>query len=170
MIHMSISRIFLGVVALVMTVMVMAATARADDITPSHMAAALDAVRSAKASKDYDNVLPLLSERVQDEIIRRRPDLYKQISDVVRQEALKLVGRRADLDDDIARVWANSFTEDELKAITAFYKSPAGLKLANVGPQVVANSLQAVKGWSDKVNRELLDNSRQELKKQGIEF
>jgi len=167
---MSISRILLGVAALVMTATVMAASSRADDITPSHMAAALDAVHNAKASKDYDNVLPLLSERVQDQIIRLRPDLYKQISDVVRQEALKMVGRRADLDNDIARVWANAFTVDELKAITAFYKSPAGLKLADVGATVVANSLQAVKGWSDKVGRDLLENSRQELKKQGIEF
>jgi hypothetical protein len=89
---------------------------------------------------------------------------------VVHQEALKLVGRRADLDNDIARVWANAFTEDELKSITAFYKSPAGLKLADVGATVVANSLQAVKGWSDKVGHDLLENSRQELKKQGIEF
>jgi hypothetical protein len=167
---MSISRIFLGVAALVLTATLMAASGRADDIAPSHMAAALDAVHSAKASKDYDNVLPLLSERVQDQIIRLRPDLYKQISGVVQQEALKLVNRRADLDNDIARVWANAFSEDELKSITAFYKSPAGLKLASVGPQVVSGSLQAVKGWSDKVGQELLENSRQELKKQGIEF
>jgi uncharacterized protein len=168
---MPISRIFLGVAAaLIMAATFMAAPGRADDITPSRMAAALEAVRSAKASKDYDNVLPILSERVQDSIIRLRPDLYKQISDVVRQEALKLVNRRADLDNDIARVWANAFTEDELKAITAFYKSPAGLKLADLGPQVVANSLQAVKGWSDKVGQELMQNSREELKKQGIEF
>src|SRR5580692_1777035 len=94
-IYMSISRIFLGVAALVLTATLMAASGRADDIAPSHMAAALDAVHSAKASKDYDNVLPLLSERVQDQIIRLRPDLYKQISGVVQQEALKLVNRRA---------------------------------------------------------------------------
>jgi len=167
---MSISRIFLGVAALVVTAMVAAAPGRADDITPSHMAAALEAVHSAKASKGFDNVLPLLSEKVQDEIIRLRPDLYKQITDVVQQEALKLVVRRADLDADVARIWANAFTEDELKSITAFYKSPAGLKFVDIGPQVVGSSLQAVKGWSDRVGQELLQKSREELKKQGVEF
>jgi hypothetical protein len=166
---MSLSRIFLGV-ALVMAAMLSTAPSRADDITPAHMQAALEAVHAAKASKDYDNVLPLLSDRVKDQIMRIRPDLYKQISDVVQAEALKLVARRADLDNDIARVWANAFSEDELRSITAFYKSPAGLKLADIGAQVVANSMQAVKGWSDKVGQELLQNSREQLKKQGVDF
>ena len=167
---MSISRIFLGVAALVVTAMVSAAPSRADDVTPSHLAAAIEAVHSAKASKGFDNVLPLLSEKVQDQIIRLRPDLYKQITDVVQQEALKLVARRGDLDADVARIWANAFTEEELKAITAFYKSPAGLKFVDIGPQVVGASLQAVKGWSDSVGQELLEKSRAELKKQGVEF
>jgi hypothetical protein len=152
------------------TAMVAAAPGRADDVTPSHLAAALEAVHSAKASKGFDNVLPLLSEKVQDEIIRLRPDLYKQITDVVQQEALKLVARRADLDTDVARIWANAFSEEELKSITAFYKSPAGLKFVDIGPQVVGASLQAVKTWSDRVGQELLEKSRAELKKQGVEF
>jgi hypothetical protein len=167
---MSISRTLLAIAAFLVAAAAAALPARADDITPSHMAAAVEAVRSAKASKGFDNVLPLLSERVQDQIIRVRPDLYKQITDVVQQEALKLVNRRTELDASVAKIWANSFTEDELKAITAFYKSPAGLKFVDIGPQVVANSLQAVKDWSDKVGQQLLDNSRAELKKQGVEF
>ena len=167
---MSISRILLGIAALVMTATIVATPLRADEITPEHMAAALEAVHSAKASKGFDNVLPLISEKVQDQIIRLRPDLYQQITDVVQQEALKLVSRRADLDNDVARIWANSFSDDELKSITAFYKSPAGLKFVVVGPKVIGDSLQAVKSWSDHLGQELLEKSRAELKKQGVEF
>src|SRR5258708_2027872 len=79
-------------------------------------------------------------------------------------------GRAVDVDAAVARIWANAFSEDELKAITAFYKSPAGLKFVDIGPQVVGSSLQAVKGWSDSVGQELLEKSREELKKQGVEF
>ena len=167
---MSISRILLGIAALVVTATMLAAPGRAADVTPEHMAAALEAVHSAKASKGFDNVLPLLSEKVQDQIIRLRPDLYKQITDVVQQEALKLIARRGDLDNDVARIWANAFSQEELESITAFYKSPAGLKFVDVGPKVIGDSLQAVKGWSDRVGEELLEKSRAELKKQGVEF
>jgi hypothetical protein len=168
---MSISRIFLAIAAAVVVATTVAvAPASADEITPSHLAAALEAVHSAKASKGFDNVLPLVSEKVEDQLIKVRPDLYKEITDAVQKEALKLVAKRADLDNDVAHIWANSFTEEELKSITAFYKSPAGLKFVDIGPKVIGDSLQAVKTWSDKIGQQLIDNSRATLKTQGVEF
>ncbi len=134
------------------------------------MQAALAAVASTKTARGFDNVLPLLSERTQNQLIRLRPDLHQQIADVVESVALKLAARRADLDNDVARIWAKNFSEDELKQITAFFESPLGQKYLNVGPQVVTDSLQAVKGWSDRVGAELLDKSKEELKKQGYDF
>jgi hypothetical protein len=168
---MYLSRILPGAaVALILTATALVAPSRADDITPSHLAAAVDAVRDARASKGFDNVLPVISERVQDQIIRLRPDLYKQIAGVVQQEALKLVGRRAELDNAVAQIWAKTFTEDELKAISAFYKSPAGAKFVDALPQVIGDSAHQVQVWSDKVGQELMDKSRESLKKQGVEF
>ncbi len=149
---------------------VAAGPARADEITPEHLAAALEAVNASSAGRTYDNVLPLISEKVQDQLIRARPDLYQKITDVVQGVALKLAARRTDLNNDIARIWANAFTEDELKVITAFYKSPAGAKFLETGPKVVADSLQSVKGWSDRVGEELLEKTREELKAEGVEF
>jgi hypothetical protein len=168
---MSIMRSLSRLVLVGMAVVMLAANpVRAQEISQSHLAAALDALASAKASRGFDTVLPALSERVQNQLIRIRPDLHKQITDVVEAVALKLVARRADLDNDIARIWAKSFTEEELLAIAAFFKSPAGVKYADLGPRVIAESYQAVQGWSDRVGAELLEKSREELKKQGVEF
>jgi hypothetical protein len=147
-----------------------ATPAAADEITPSQMAAALAAVASSKGSRGFDNVLPLLAEKTQNQLIRMRPDLHQAINDTVAAVALKLAVRRADLDNDVARVWAKAFTEDELKAIAAFFQSPAGAKYAEIGPRVVTDSLQAVRGWSDRLGEELLEKSKEELKKQGFAF
>jgi hypothetical protein len=142
----------------------------AQEITQAHLAAALDAVTSAKTARGFDNVLPLLSEQTQNRLLRLRPDLHKEIADVVQAQAIALVPRRADLNNSVARIWAKSFTEEELKAIAAFYKSPAGTKLADIGPTVIAQSLQAVRGWSDRVAEELMQKSQAELKKRGYDF
>lgn len=147
-----------------------AGPARADEITPEHLQAALDAVAASRLGNNYDNVLPAVSESVQNQLIRLRPDLYQKISDVVQQVALTLVARRADLNNDVARIWANTFTEDELKTITTFYRSPAGQKFLENGPKVVADSVNALKGWSDRLTEELMEKSREALKQQGIEF
>lgn len=144
--------------------------ASAQEISASHLAAALDVVKNAKASRGFDNVLPNLAGQVEDRLIRARPDLHKEITDAVETAALKLASRRADLDNDVARVWAKSFTEDELKTIATFYKTEAGQKFADVGSLVYTQTLDAVKGWSDRLGAELLDNSRAELKSAGIQF
>ena len=144
--------------------------ASAQEITPSQLAAALDVVKNAKASRGFDNILPSLAAQVEDRLIRTRPDLHQQITTAVEATALKLAGRRNDLDDAAARVWAKAFTEDELKTIAAFYKTSAGQKFAEVGGQVYADTLAAVQQWQDRIGAELLDKSREELKNEGIQF
>lgn len=147
-----------------------APAAFAQEITASHLAVALDVVKSAKASRGFDSVLPLLAEQVENKLIRVRPDLNKEIVTAVEDAALKLSARRSDLDNDVARIWAKAFSEEELNTIAAFYKSPAGQKFADVGAQVVAESYQAVGHWSDRVGEELLQKSKDGLKAQGITF
>ena len=147
-----------------------APAAFAQEITASHLAVALDVVKSAKASRGFDNVLPLLAEQVENKLIRVRPDLNKEIVVAVEDAALKLSSRRADLDKDVARIWAKAFTEEELQTIATFYKTSAGQKFADVGAQVVAESYQAVGHWSDRVGEELLQKSKDGLKAQGITF
>ena len=150
--------------------MAVAPAAFAQEITASHLAVALDVVKSAKASRGFDSVLPLLAEQVENKLIRVRPDLNKEIVTAVEDAALKLSARRSDLDNDVARIWAKAFSEEELNTIAAFYKSPAGQKFADVGAQVVAESYQAVGHWSDRVGEELLQKSKDGLKAQGITF
>ena len=88
----------------------------------------------------------------------------------VQEVALGLAGRRADLDNAIALVWARAFTEEELEAIAEFYASPAGQKFVSVGPTLGQATIQTVDSWSSRVGEEMLDKSREELKKQGYEF
>jgi hypothetical protein len=146
------------------------ALASAQEISASHLAAALDVVKSAKASRGFDNVLPTLAAQVEDRLIRLRPDLHKEVISAVENAALKLAARRADLDNDVARVWAKHFDENELKTIAAFYKTDAGQKFADVGSLVYAESIDAVSRWSDRLGEELLDKSKEELKSAGIQF
>ncbi|HEY5080882.1 MAG TPA: DUF2059 domain-containing protein [Bauldia sp.] len=143
------------------------------EITPTQLAAGLDVVKSAKISLGFDALLPQLAARVEDRLIRVRPDLHAQIISVVEATALKLVDRRAELDSDVARVWSKQFSEDELKTIAAFYKTAAGLKfsaLAGPAGQLQQGMVAAVQQWSDRVGAELLDKSREALKAQGIQF
>ena len=139
----------------------------AQEISPSHLAAALDVIAATTATASFDTRLPQLADEVTNRLIRARPDLHQEIADTVQAVALKLVVRRKELDQDVARVYAKAFSEDELKAIAAFLKSPAGQKYQTDGPTVFRDTLQAFQRWSDRVGAELLDKTKEELKNQG---
>lgn len=142
----------------------------AQEFPESQLEAARRAASSAPLSKDLDTVLPLLVQRVQTRLITLRPDLHAEITETVQGVALDLVARRADLDNTVATAWARMFTEEELDEIAAFYSSPVGEKFVQMSPELGAITIQIVDNWSSRVVSELLDKSREELKKQGHEL
>lgn len=166
---MIVSRTRIGLAAFLVAA-ALGAPAGAQEISQSHLEAALAAVQSAGAARGFDSVLPALAERVKSRLIRVRPDLHREISTVVENVALSLAGRRSDLNDAVARVWAKSFTEDELVTIAEFYKSPTGQKFADIGPTVIQDSLKSVEAWSTRIGEELYEKAREDLIKQGYEF
>ncbi len=168
-------RILSGGAALLLSLTLLAVSpARAQaptvEIAPSHLAAALDVVITTRTGGNFDLVLPSLASEVQDQLIRVRPDMHAQITAAVDTVALGLVGRRAELNTDIARVWAQAFTEPELVAIAEFYRSPAGAKLAEAGAAVLADSVKIAQSWSERLGEELLAKSREALKLQGLDI
>ncbi len=142
----------------------------AQEITQSHLDAALDALKASPAARSYDDLLPAVAEQVKSQLILTRPDLHREISDTVDAVVLSLVPRRADLDNDLARVWAKGFTEDELVTIATFYASPAGQKFNKIGPTVISDAFKVAEGWAKRIREELLVKTREEMKKQGVEF
>lgn len=166
---MIVSRTRIGLAALVVA-LALGGPAGGQEISRSHLDAALVAVQSAGAARGFDAVLPAIAERIKSRLIRVRPDLHQEISATVEDVALQLAVRRNDLDEAVARVWAKNFTEDELVTIAEFYKSPTGQKFADIGPRVIQESLKSVESWSTRLGEELYERSREALTKQGFEF
>lgn len=148
----------------------LAPSAFAQEVSAEHLSLAVQVVQSAGATRGFNVVLPDLASQVIDRLIRLRPDLHKEIAAAAEAAALKLAVRRSELDTEVARVWAGYFTPEELESLLAFYKSPAGEKFSQVGPRVVQESFQAVERWSGRVGDELLEQTRLELRNQGIEI
>jgi hypothetical protein len=128
--------IHLRLTALVAALAILAmagATAQAqnegEEISASLLAAALDTVRNGPDARRLDDILPGLSLEVQNQLIQLRPDLHKEITDAVEAVALKLAARRSELDNDLARVWAKNFTEQESGNCLAYKRRPASVSL-----------------------------------------
>ncbi|MBV2144469.1 DUF2059 domain-containing protein [Falsochrobactrum sp. TDYN1] len=129
--------------------------ASAQEISESHLDAARSAIAAIQATDQFDEILPSAARALKAELIQKDPNLEALITKTVDDKALALASRRADLETESARAYANAFSEDELKAIAAFYTSDAGKKLLTEGPIVTREVLKAANIWQNGVARDL---------------
>jgi hypothetical protein len=126
-----------------------------NNITPSHLAAARAAISAIKATDQFDSILPGVAQQLKAELIQKDPNLESIIGAAVDEQALALAARRADLENEAARAYAVSFSEEELNAITGFYNSEAGKKLLSEGPIVTREVMKAAGIWQRGIARDL---------------
>jgi uncharacterized protein len=126
-----------------------------NNIAPSHLAAARAAISAIKATDQFDSILPGVAQQLKAELIQKDPNLESIIGAAVDEQALALAARRADLENEAARAYAVSFSEEELNAITGFYNSEAGKKLLSEGPIVTREVMKAAGIWQRGIARDL---------------
>jgi hypothetical protein len=99
--------------------------------------------------------------------LQQNPMLQKDLNEIAEKMRNDLKPRFAEVTDEVARQYAEHFSEQELKDILAFYQSPAGKKLLIEQPKVVNGSMQFAQDWANKLSTEVTAKMRDELKKRG---
>lgn len=127
----------------------------AQDISDTHLKAARAAINAVKATKSYDMLLPAAAQMLKTELIQQNPDLTDLITTTIDEKALALAARRADLEREVALVYARTYTEADLNAMAAFYGSETGKKLLSQGPIVAREVTKAADIWQRGIQRDL---------------
>lgn len=144
--------------------------ANAQEVTDAHLQAAWNAIRAVGADVDFDLAIPDIAQQVQAILLDARPDLFREIGPVVNEVAFELIARRLDLNNDAARVWALTFTEQELVEITDFYNSPTGKKFIELFDPLVQQTLQVFENWAERIFVEMLERAQLKFAQDGIAF
>jgi hypothetical protein len=117
--------------------------------------------------KIFDPVLPGVVEQTKNLLMQTNFNLAKDLNEVATSLRTQLAPRRAEIYDEIARMYARRFTEQEIKDTLAFYKSPLGKKLLVEEPVMFEQSREFVQGWATKLSEEVMTKFRAEMKKKG---
>ena len=99
--------------------------------------------------------------------LQQDPALAKDLNEIAAKMRKDLQPRFAEVTNEIARLYATHFTEQELKAILAFYRSPVGKKMLAQQPVVVNSSMKFAQDWANKLSEQVTSKMRDELKKKG---
>jgi uncharacterized protein len=99
--------------------------------------------------------------------LQQNPGLTKDLTDVANKMRADLQPRFSELVDEMAKMYADAFTDKELKEILAFYQSPTGKKLIGQQPKLVDASMNFAQDWANKLSDEVTAKMREELVKRG---
>jgi uncharacterized protein len=137
-------------------------------------AAALAAAREIATLKCADALLrPLIAgvvERTKLALLQTNPMLEKEFNEVAAKLRAEYAPRNAELMNEIAKVYASRFTEQELKDVLVFYKTPAGRKMLAEEPRLVEQTMGTAQNWGTKLSEEVLVKFRAEMRKRGHEI
>lgn len=133
----------------------MTAGANAQEVSEEHISAAKAALKAGGSTTTLDNILPNLSSRLKNQLILSQPNLDVQISEIVDSATIEIAPRRGDLENEVARLYSNVFTQEELVQMKSFYESDAGKKLLKESPVLIREIAKASKTWTAGVDRDL---------------
>jgi hypothetical protein len=138
--------------------------------TPGAVAAAKELVALKGGNSMFDPLIPGVIERTKNTFVPTNPQLIGPLNQVAEQLKKEYASKAVDITNEVAKVYAQHFTEAELKEILAFYRSPVGRKMLTEEPKAIEQSLKAAQDWAAKFSDVVIDRFRVEMKKKGYDL
>lgn len=100
--------------------------------------------------------------------IQMNPNAAKVLNDIEGKLRTEAAPKRQELRGEVARAYASQFTEQELKDMLAFYKTPLGKKLIEGEPKAADEAAKRAQVWIDRYANDISAKMRAELKSKGF--
>jgi hypothetical protein len=104
-------------------------------------------------------------------IRKQKPNIPDKVWDAAIEDARQVfVGALPELEESIVAIYGANYTEDEIKQLLAFYRSPIGRKVIAQSPLIEAQAEAVGKVWGETLLPRVLERIRQRAKQQGYEL
>jgi uncharacterized protein len=138
--------------------------------SPAAMAAAREILAMKNASAMYASAVPNIVQQTRDQLMQSNLNYQKDLNEVAVIVAQKLAGREKEVGEGMAKIYANEFSEQELKDLVTFYKSPLGQKLLSTEPRAIQFSMSYMNQWAQMFGETVNGEFRAEMRKRGKEI
>lgn len=139
---------------------------------PSKAAVALarDVLTAKGATGTFDPVVRGVIESVKNALLPTNPNLSRELNEVTAQLHREYEGKRGEIIDAVATAYARHFSEQELKDMLLFYKTPLGQKIVREEPGAIQDGFKSASDWSDAFANTVMTRVRSEMQKKGHEL
>jgi hypothetical protein len=157
-----------AILAIVLTLAV--TPAMAQEISPDQLALARKYVDLTNKAQIYEAILAQTAAQTSKLLSQQNPDITAKIDDVIGKTLETYKGKNDDLFNQIARVYATTFTQEELQQMVAFYETPTGQKLASSAFNINRDVAKIMQVYTYNFGTEFVTKVRAELKAEGYKL
>jgi uncharacterized protein len=142
-------------------------TAVAQQPSAAALATAKELITVKGATALWAPLVPGVIEQAKSVFLQTNPMLSKDLNEVAAKLRTEYAARSAEVVNDVAKLYAERFSEQELKDALAFYKSPLGKKMVTEEPAILDQSMRNAQSWANRLSEEVIGKMRAEMKKRG---
>jgi hypothetical protein len=153
--------------AVAVALAVLSPAAHAQQPAAAALSAGKDLVSVTGSSMLFNPLIAGVVEQAKLLLLQQNPNLSKELTEIAGIIRTDLAPRFEELVNEMGRLYATRFTEQELKDLVVFYKSPLGKKVLAEQPLIVEASLKFAQNWANNLSDEVIAKMRAELKKRG---
>ena len=144
-----------------------AAPAISQEIPPEQLALARKYVDLTNKAQIYEAIAAMTAAQTSKLLSQSNPEIAKQIDEQIGKSLEARRGKNDELFNQIARIYAVTYTQEELQQIVAFYETPAGQKLAENAMAVNQDVAKVMQIYTSNFGTEFVREVRAALKAAG---
>ena len=135
--------------------------------SPACMAGARDILGMKSAAAMFANAVPGIVQQTKQALIQANLNYQKDLDEVAVIVAQGFAGREKEIGEGMAQIYCSEFTDQEIKDLVTFYKSPLGQKLLTAEPRAIQTSMAYMNQWAQTFAETVNAQFRAEMRKRG---
>jgi len=136
---------------------------------PPPSPAAISAAREFLVLKNvgamFAGAVPGVVDQTRSALVQQHLNYQKDLGEVAVIVAKSFAGRENEIGEGMAQIYATEFSEQELKDLVTFYKTPLGQKLLTSEPRAISGSMGWMNQWAQEFGVKVNDAFKEEMKK-----
>ena len=140
---------------------------RSEAVTEARLSAAKDVLQATGAAQQFDAMLPLMLKQINQSLVAANPKLKEPLQAMFNDIVKAFSGRKQDMLNDVAKLYAERFTVEEMTKLSDFYRTDVGRKFVAAQPQLAAESMKLGQAWGRSVGEQIMQQIKAKLEEGG---
>ena len=137
---------------------------------PDRLAAAHDLLEATNTDAQFATVIPMMFGQLKQSMPPSGPKMQEELDRVFEEVQKQFLERRNEVLDQIAILYAQKFSAEEMKALADFYRSPIGQKFIAAVPELTAEAMKMGNIWGRRIAMDAERKVREEMRRRGFEL